>query len=362
MNIPLTNLGKQKEQIWDELWPLWERIIQKSQYINGPEVKQFEEEFATYSRIPHSVALSNGTDALVLALKGLGVQQNDLVITVPNTFIATTEAISVIGARPVFVDVDPDTMLMDPDQLQACIERLRSENKPVTAVVPVHLYGQMCDMETISDLATRAGLKVIEDSAQCHGAEHKGNPPGYYGDAATFSFYPGKNLGAFGDAGAVLTKDAKLAEWIKMAANHGRQEKYTHAFEGTNNRMDTIQAAVLLVKLRYLEEWTNKRIENAACYETLFNGTEVGTPCCKPFNRHVYHQYVVRYRQRDQWKEKLQEKDIAAGIHYPLPLHLQPAYAYLGYGKGDFPVSEKAADEILSIPVDDEILTQSDLP
>lgn len=362
MKIPLTNLGKQKEQIWDELWPIWERIIQNSQYINGPEVAQFEEEFARYSRIPHAIGLSNGTDALVLALKGLGIQRNDLVITVPNTFIATTEAISAVGAKPVFVDVDPGTMLMDPQQLEACIKRLQDGNKPLKAVIPVHLYGQMCDMEAIAGLAEKAGLKVIEDSAQCHGAEHKGNPPGFYGDAATFSFYPGKNLGAFGDAGAILTKDARLADWIKMAANHGRQEKYTHAFEGSNNRMDTIQAAVLLVKLRYLEEWTDRRIENAALYEKLFKGTGIETPCCKPCNRHVYHQYVVRYPQRDQWKDKLQEKGIAAGIHYPLPLHLQPAYDYLGYARGDFPVTEKAAEEILSIPVDDEILTQSDLP
>jgi dTDP-4-amino-4,6-dideoxygalactose transaminase len=362
MKIPLTNLNKQREQIWDELWPVWDRIIQNSQYINGPEVKQFEKEFAEYSRIPYAVGLSNGTDSLVLALKGLGIQRNDLVITVPNTFIATTEAVAAVGAKPVFVDVDPETMLMDPNQLELCIDKLKAEKKPVKAVIPVHLYGQMCDMEAISELAGKAGLKVVEDSAQCHGAEHKGNPPGFYGDAATFSFYPGKNLGAFGDAGAVLTKDAKLAEWIRMAANHGRQEKYTHAFEGSNNRLDTLQAAVLLVKLKHLEGWTEKRIENALAYESLFKGSEVGTPCCRPYNRHVYHQYVVRHQQRDQWMDKLQEKGISAGIHYPLPLHLQPAYSHLGYAKGDFPVTEQAAEEILSLPVDDEILTQSDLP
>ncbi len=362
MTIPFMNLTKQTEQIWDELDSVWKRIVSNNQFINGPEVGEFETQFAAYCQSPYAIGLSNGTDALILALIGLGIKPGDIVITVPNTFIATTEAISATGARIEFVDVDPETLLMDTARLAQKVEQLKKENKPVKAIVPVHLYGQMCDMETISEIARDADLKVIEDSAQAHGASHKGKSPGYYGHVATYSFYPGKNLGAFGDAGALVTNDEQLASWVRMAANHGRREKYTHDFEGRNNRLDTLQAAVLLTKLKYLDQWTEKRIQNATIYDQQFKGTAVQPVLRRPENRHVYHLYVVQYEQRDRWQKQLKEKGIATGIHYPLPLHLQPAYAYLGYSQGDFPIAENAADKLLSLPVDDELIPASENP
>jgi len=362
MKIPFINLSKQTQQIWDELNPIWERIIKKGQFINGPEVEAFESDFASYCTMPNAVGISNGTDALILSLLGLGIEKGDIVITVPNTFIATTEAISAVGGNIEFVDVDPETILMAPQKLSELLDRLKIQGKKAKAVIPVHLFGQMCDMEAIAEIARCEGLKIIEDSSQAHGATHKGQASGFYGDIATFSFYPGKNLGAFGDAGAIVTQNEKLAKWIKMAANHGRQEKYTHTFEGRNNRLDTIQAAVLLVKLKYLEEWTEKRIANAGKYDNMFSKSSVTAPVRREYNRHVFHLYVVHYAKRDEWQTDLREKGIATGIHYPIPLHLQPAYQYLGFSEGDFPVAEMLAKEIISLPIDDEILTFSDLP
>lgn len=362
MTIPFMNLSKQTEQIWNELDSVWKRIVKNNQFINGPDIDEFETQFAAYCQSAYAVGLSNGTDALILALIGLGIKPGDIVITVPNTFIATTEAISATGAKIEFVDVDPETLLMDTDQLAQKVKQLKKETKPVKAVVPVHLYGQMCDMETISEIARDADLKVIEDSAQAHGATHKGNPPGYYGHVATFSFYPGKNLGAFGDAGALITNNEQLASWVKMAANHGRREKYIHDFEGRNNRLDTLQAAILLVKLKYLDQWTEKRIQNAAIYDLQFENTDIKPVLRRPENRHVYHLYVVQCEQRDKWQQQLKENGISTGIHYPLPLHLQPAYAYLGYSQGDFPVTERTARKLLSLPIDDQLIPTSEHP
>ena len=362
MTIPFMNLSKQTEQIWEELEAVWKRIVQNNQFINGPEVGEFEKQFAAYCQCSNAVGLSNGTDALILALTGLGIGPGDIVITVPNTFIATTEAITATGARIEFVDVDEETLLMAPRKLEQRVEQLKKDNQPLKAVVPVHLYGQMCDMDAIADIAKSAGINVIEDAAQAHGALNHSKPPGTFGDAATFSFYPGKNLGAFGDAGALITRNDKLANWVRMASNHGRREKYSHDFEGRNNRLDTLQAAVLLSKLKHLDRWTDKRIENAAAYDKLFAGTDIRPVVRRPYNKHVYHLYVVRYTERDRWQEALKKKQISTGIHYPLPLHLQPAYTYLGYGKGDFPITEKAADEIISLPVDDQLISMPDLP
>lgn len=362
MKIPFMNLAMQTEMIQEEVWSAWQRIVSNSQFINGPDVEAFENRFSEYCDIPHTVGVSNGTDALVLAFQALDIGRDDIVITVPNTFIATTEAITAVGAQIRFVDIDPETMLMDVQALSETVEELKAENSIPKAIVPVHLFGQMCEMEAIHEIAKEYDIKVVEDASQAHGARHKGKSPGYYGDIATYSFYPGKNLGAFGDAGAVASRDEELARWMRMAANHGRQEKYLHSFEGKNNRMDTIQAAVLLIKLKYLEQWTEKRISNAESYDALFQDTEIIVPKRHQHNRHVYHLYVVRYRERDAWQQTLSQKGISTGIHYPVPLHLQPAYTYLGYRSGDFPITEKAAEEMLSLPVDDEILTKTDLP
>lgn len=362
MKIPFMNLAMQTEMIQEELWSAWQRIVSSNQFINGPDVEAFEKRFSEYCEIPHTVGVSNGTDALVLAFQALEIGRGDIVITVPNTFIATTEAITAVGAEIRFVDIDPETMLMDVQFLSEMIEDLKAENRLPKAIVPVHLFGQMCEMEAIQKIAERDNIKVVEDASQAHGARHKGKSPGYYGDIATYSFYPGKNLGAFGDAGAVVTRDEKLARWMRMAANHGREEKYLHSFEGKNNRMDTIQAAVLLIKLKYLEQWTEKRISNAESYDELFQDTEIVVPKRHQHNRHVYHLYVVRYRERDAWQKSLSRKGISTGIHYPVPLHLQPAYTNLGYRSGDFPITEKAASEMLSLPVDDRILSKTDLP
>lgn len=361
MKIPFLNLTIQNSQIEEEAFATIKEIVSKNQFINGPAVAEFEANFAAYCGMPYAVGVGNGTDALVLAMRAMGVKRGDHVITVPNTFIATTEAIAMVGGRTVFVDVDPDTFLMDPARLEQKIEGLLSEGTKVKAIIPVHLFGLMCEMERIKEIADRYGIGIVEDSAQAHGARYRGNPPGYYSDIATFSFYPGKNLGAYGDAGAVVTKNRALYQWIKMAKDHGRSDKYLHRFESGNFRIDTIQAAILNIKLRYLESWTGKRIENAKRYEEIFRETDILTPYCPSHRRHVYHIYAVRFPERDRLREHLSGRGISTGIHYPVPLHLQPACSYLGYRKGDFPNAEKLADTVLSIPIDDRTIERNDL-
>lgn len=361
MKIPLLNLTFQNNQIEDEVFTAIKEIVHNNQFINGPAVSEFETKFAEYCQIPYAVGVGNGTDALILAMKAIGVENGDHIITVPNTFIATTEAITTVGGKAVFIDVNPETFLMDPIRLEQKIELLLSEGKKVKAIIPVHLYGMMCEMDRIKEIADQYHIKIIEDSAQAHGAHYKGNLPGHYSDIATFSFYPGKNLGAYGDAGAVITKNREYYQWIQMAKDHGRFNKYFHQFESGNFRIDTIQAAVLIIKLKYLESWTQKRIENAKRYEAVFRDTEILPPFCPSDRRHVYHIYAIRSPERDRIREHLTSRDVSTGIHYPIPLHLQPAYAYLGYRKGDFPNAEQLADTILSIPIDDQIIQRQDL-
>jgi dTDP-4-amino-4,6-dideoxygalactose transaminase len=290
--------------------------------------------------------LANGTDALQLVLLACGIGKDDEVITAVNTFIATSEAISAAGARPVFVDNDPHTYTIDVRKIE---EKITPRTK---AIIPVHLYGQPADMDAVNEVAARHGLVVIEDAAQAHGARYKVKTVGNLGRVACFSFYPGKNLGAYGDAGAIATNDDELANKVRMLANHGRLKKYEHEMEGYNSRLDTLQAAILLVKLRHLKEWTEKRQHAAARYTQLLSSAkEIVTPARNPDSRHVFHLYVVRVQQRDQIQQVLKEAGIGAGIHYPIPLHQQPAYRYLGLTAGSYPVAEQYAGELLSLPM-----------
>jgi dTDP-4-amino-4,6-dideoxygalactose transaminase len=348
-------LSDSYDLIYDEVMEKIKKLIDNTRFIGGEEIVKFEEEFSDYCNVKNAVACGNGTDAIMIALKALGIGPGDTVITVPHTFIATAESVTAVGAEVDFVDIDEKTYTMSTEKLEEYIEN-NKEKKNIKAIIPVHLYGQMADMPAIMKIAEKYDLKVIEDSAQAHGAQTDGKGPGEYGDFATFSFYPGKNLGAFGDAGAIVTNDDQLAKQAKMLSNHGRyNEKYTHQIEGYNSRMDSIQAAVLRIKLKYLDQWTDMRIKSAGEYDELLKDKDIEAPFIRSNSKHVYHLYVVRVNNRDEIKSKLKDNNISAGIHYPIPLHLQPAYDYLGYGEGDFPVTELVSKEILSLPMWPEI-------
>jgi len=328
-------------------------VIDSGAFAGGPFVAQFENEFAAFCGSRHAIGVGNGTDALWLALLACGIGPGDEVITVPNTFMATAEAITYSGASPVFVDVDQRTYTMDP----ALLEKARTPR--TKAVIPVHLFGQVADMDPILSFGRKHGLFVIEDAAQAHGAEYKGRKAGSLGDAGCFSFYPGKNLGAFGEAGAVVTNDDKLQEKIRILRDHGQVRKYYHSMVGWNCRMDAIQAAVLRIKLRHLEQANHRRRVHASQYDRLFQGLEeVKSPFEAAYGRHVYHIYPIRVRERNEIMRLLQEKGIGCGIHYPVPIHLQEAYRGLGYGRGAFPVSEQTCAEFISLPMFPE-LTQT---
>ena len=349
MKIPLVDLKVQYLSIKREIDEAIQRVIDNTAFIMGKEVERFEEEFARYCNVKYAIGTSSGTTALHLALIACGVGVGDEVITVPNTFIATTEVISQCGARVMFVDINEDSYNLNVDKLEAAIT---SKTK---SIIPVHLYGQPSDLAPIIDIAKRYNLKVIEDVAQAHGAEYKGQKAGTFGDVGCFSFYPAKNLGAFGDAGMIITNNNEIAEKVSMLRNHGRLSKYEHLVEGYNYRLDALQAAILGVKLKYLDEWTDKRRRNAALYNELLQDTEAITPKEMDYAKHVYHLYVIRTTMRDKLQEWLESNDVSTGIHYPIPLHLQKAYAYLGYQRGDFPVTEVCADRILSLPMFPEL-------
>ena len=368
--IPFVDLVTPHIELQDELVAAFKTAIRTAAFIGGPAVEGFEREFAEYCGAQHCVGVSSGTDALRFALTGAGVQPGDIVLTVPHTFIATTEAISQAGARPDFVDVDARTYTMDPLKLRQYMETKceldsrtgryvhRTLGKPVTAVIPVHLYGQTADMDPILELADRFGLVVIEDACQAHGAEYfskkenRWRRAGSMGHAAAFSFYPGKNLGACGEGGAITTNDEKVARASKMLRDHGQSRKYHHEIEGYNGRLDAIQAGILSVKLRHLTEWNRRRQDAARRYDDMLSSfEEVIAPCQPEWSRSVYHLYVIRVQDREGLQKYLAEAHIHSGIHYPVALHLQQAYAHLEYKQGDFPVSEKAASEILSLPM-----------
>jgi len=346
MHVPFLDLKAQYETIRDEVAPAVGQVMAGAAYAGGPYVEKFEREFAAFTDTKHAVGVSSGTSALWLALLGLGIGPGDEVVTVPNTFMATAEAISFAGARPVFVDVDEATHTMSPEALEAAI------TPRTAAVIPVHLYGQTAEMGRIAEIARAHNLLVVEDAAQAHGAGYRGRPAGSLGHAGCFSFYPGKNLGAYGEAGAVVTDDGELAERVRMLRDHGQARKYHHRLIGWNARMDGIQGAVLSVKLRHLPAWNEARRAIARRYAELLEGTEgLGLPVEAAGCRHVYHVYAARVRDRDNVIERLKQRDIHCGIHYPVPVHLQEAYAYLGLGRGSFPVAERAAAEELSLPM-----------
>jgi len=343
--IPLVDLKAQYQSIKDEIAPAIARVLESCQFALGDEVAAFEEEFAVYCGAAAGVAVNSGTSALHLALLAAGVGPGDEVITVPFTFVATVAAIAYTGARPVFVDIDPRSYTMDASQLEGVVtERTK-------ALIPVHLYGQAADMDPIVTFARRHALTVIEDAAQAHGGEYKGRRLGGIGDMGCFSFYPTKNLGAYGEGGMVVTNNQAYERTVRMLRDWGQERKYHHVLKGFNYRMEGIQGAVLRVKLRHLEEWNEARRAHAARYDALLRESAVSTPSVMPYARHVYHVYAVRTPRRDALQQALQSSGIHTGIHYPTPIHLLPAYADLGCRRGDFPQSEKAAAEVLSLPM-----------
>ncbi len=349
--VPFVDLSSQYVSIKDEIDRAISDVIEKSAFVGGPFVHAFEAAFARFCGVKHCVGVGNGTDALFIALRALGIGRGDEVITVANSFIATSEAISLTGARVRFVDIGPGTYNIDPQRIE------REIGAKTKAIVPVHLYGQPADMDPILEVARRHGLRVIEDAAQAHGAIYDGRPVGSIGDVACFSFYPGKNLGAYGDAGAIVTQDDELAVKIRMIANHGRIDKYDHQIEGVNSRLDGLQAAVLQVKLRHLPAWTTRRRANAASYSELLQSTNVTTPVEPKNVKAVYHLYVVRIKNghRQKVQEHLKSKGIATGVHYPIALPNLKAYSYLNHSIADFPNATEASMQCLSLPMFPEL-------
>lgn len=346
MQIPFLDLKAQYNDIKDEYRPVLDQILADCAFIGGPQVEGLENEFADYCDCSHAIAVNSGTDALRFALVAAGVGYGDEVITVPNTFIATSEAISQTGAKPVFVDVDSKTSNLNPELIGAAI------TQRTKAILPVHLYGQPADMDPIIDIAKQRNLTVIEDACQAHGATYNGKKAGSIGAVGCFSFYPGKNLGAFGEGGAITTNNADMAHTMKMLRDHGQSQKYYHDIEGYNGRLDSIQAAALRIKLKKLPAWNNSRREHALLYNQLLSNVEgVSIPYENEKAQSVYHLYVIHVSRRDELQQFLNDKGVGTGLHYPLPLHMQKAYRHLGYQKGDFPVAELAAEQLLSLPM-----------
>jgi dTDP-4-amino-4,6-dideoxygalactose transaminase len=356
--IPFVDLKAQYHSIKDEIDAAIARVLESSQFVLGEEVAAFEEEFAAHCGARYGIAVNSGTSALHLALLAAGIGPGDEVITVPFTFVATVAAICYTGAQPVFVDIEPRSYTMDVNQLEGAI------TEQTKAILPVHLYGQPADMDPILEIARRYDLIVIEDAAQAHGAEYKGHRVGSIGDLGCFSFYPSKNLGAYGEGGMVVTHSSEYARTIRMLRDWGQERKYHHVLKGYNYRMDGLQGAILRVKLRHLEAWTEARRAHARRYEGLLADSGVQTPAVMPYSCPVYHIYAVRVPQRDALQQVLDAQGIQTGIHYPIPVHLLEAHADLGYRSGDFPCSERAASEVLSLPMyaelaDEQLFTVS---
>ncbi|MBI5840952.1 MAG: DegT/DnrJ/EryC1/StrS family aminotransferase [Chloroflexi bacterium] len=347
--IPIIDLNKQYESIRSEMDEAIERVLKKGSFILGEEVSAFEREFAAYCGVSHAIGVASGTDALQFALLACGVGAGDEVITASHTAVATVAAIEMTGARPVLVDIDPVRYTIDPDQfMQAVTARTR-------AIIPVHLYGCPAEMTPILEFARKVNIQVIEDCAQAHGAIIWDRKVGSLGDAAAFSFYPTKNLGAFGDGGAVVTNNPVIAEKVRLLRQYGWKERYVSSIKGFNSRLDELQAGILRVKLRHLDKWNDRRRMAANLYLELLSGTELGLPSHAPDTLHVFHQFVIRHSRRDDLQAYLKKNGIHTLIHYPVPVHLQPAYANLGYSLGSLPNTELTAREVLSLPMYPEL-------
>lgn len=353
MKVPFLDLKRQYATIKKEIDEAVFSVLSNTQFILGPEVKSFEEKVAAYCGTKFAIGVASGTDALLLSLRACGVKPGDEVITTSFSFFASAGVISRLGANPVFVDIDAETYNINPDQIEKKI------SQKTKAVMPVHLFGQCADMDPLLDIAKRHKLKVVEDAAQAIGAEYKGRKAGTIGDFGCFSFFPSKNLGGAGDGGMVVTNDPEMAEMIRILRVHGSKPKYYHSTVGYNSRLDTIQAAILGVKLKYLDDWTKKRRKHAEVYNSAFKDLDMISPKEKSFNYHIYNQYTIAVKNRDELRKYLKEKEIGHDSYYPVPLHLQECYKSLGYKKGDLPVSEKKSEEVVSIPIYPE-LTQEE--
>ena len=352
MKVPMLDLTEQYQNIKSEVHERMEKVLSNASFILGPNVKELEADIASYSHVKNGVGVANGSDALHISLLACGVKEGDEVITTAFTFFATAGAISRIGAIPVFVDIDPETFNIDPLKIE---EKITDKTK---AIIPVHLYGQMADMDPIIEIAKKHNLFVVEDSAQAIGAEYKGKKTGELGDTACFSFFPTKNLGAYGDAGMIVMNDDEVAERARVLRVHGSKPKYYHKVLGYNSRLDELQAAVLNVKFQYLEKWTKQRQEKASYYTMLLNerlGNKVVTPIKKEDRNHIFHQYTLRVQNRDELQAYLKENGVSTMVYYPTPLHLQPVFSHLGYKEGDLPETEKACKEALSLPMFPEL-------
>jgi dTDP-4-amino-4,6-dideoxygalactose transaminase len=349
MEVPFVDLKAQYQSIAGEIDQAIAKVLQGTDFILGEEVGLFEEALADYCEVKHAVGLDSGVSALELALRALDIGPGDEVITVANSFIATASAISFVGAKPILVDSNPTTYNIDVAAIG------RAVTGKTRAIIPVHLYGQSADMDPIMKIAKDRDIRVIEDACQAHGARYKGRRVGTFGDAAAFSFYPAKNLGAYGDGGALVTDSDEVAEKVRMLRNYGQTRKYHHSFLAYNHRLDTMQAAILRVKLKYLDQWNDARRCHGRLYKELLKDTGLILPFNSKHSEHVYHLYVVQSEHRDALREWLGAKGIATGMHYPIPIHLQAAYAHLGYGEGDFPATEACAQQILSLPMFPEL-------
>jgi len=349
VNIPFLDLKAQYQTIREQVLSSIEQVLESCEFILGPNVSAFEQEIAKYLGVKHAIGVGNGTDALVLILDALGIGPGDEVITTPYTFFATAECVSRLGAKPVFVDIDPTTLTIDPKKLKQAI------TTRTKAVIPVHIFGRAAEMSAIMDIANRHGLFVVEDACQSMGAEIEGKKLGTFGNAGAFSFFPTKNLGAYGDGGLVVTDDDELAERVRMLRAHGSKVKYHNELIGYNSRLDEMQAAVLRVKLRYLNEWNSRRRQIALEYNKLLKDLPLQLPDPGDKGEHVFHLYTILTDNREELRVYLKSRGVETGVYYPTPLHLQPAYADLGYRKGDFPVSESACERNLSLPMYPEL-------
>jgi dTDP-4-amino-4,6-dideoxygalactose transaminase len=345
MKVPFLDLKGEYAELREEILAAIDRVAREAAFILGPETEAFEREFAALCETKHCIAVSSGTAALHLGLLALGVQADDEVITTPNSFLATAEAITYCGGIPVFVDIDPATANLDPKLVERAI------TPRTRAILPVHLYGRPADMDALREIAARHNLRILEDAAQAHGARYRGKRVGSLGQAAAFSFYPTKNLGAYGEGGALTTNDDAIAKFARAARSHGQRERYYHEFVGYNYRMDGFQAAVLRVKLKRLYKWTERRRQIAVEYRRLLAGAHVDLPVDDPRDECVYHQFAVYVNNRNSVVGKLTEREIETTVHYPRPIHLQPAYSSLGYPRGTFPHTERACERVLSLPI-----------